>query len=347
MSVNTIKLTHKNNLWLQVALHLLVWGILFAFPLIFTSGESPRSTIIYIKNWLPLFFSAIIFYINYFYLIDRFLFRNQVLPFILLNILIILILMPCMELVLEQLPGKHHFRRFQQWRTPFLFRAGLSLMLTAGVSVAIRSTQRWIRAEAEKKNKENENLKSELNSLRYQLQPHFFFNSLNNIYALVDLAPEKAKQSIHGLSKLMRYLLYESNVDKVELADEIAFLKSYINLMQLRVNTNVHIEYVFPNPIPSKKIAPLMFIPLAENAFKHGISASQPSFINLRMEANNNQVSFQIINSNYPKSSTDKAGSGIGLENLKKRLDLIYPANYTFEQIVSDQVFETKLIISL
>lgn len=170
-----------------------------------------------------------------------------------------------------------------------------------------------------------EKLQSELKHLKYQLQPHFFFNSLNNIYAMVDISPENAKKAIHNLSKMMRYFLYETNEEKVPLTKEIQFLLKYIDLMKLRFSNNTLVQTSFEEDLPEIEIAPLLFIAIVENAFKHGVSATQPSTITFGLEIENDLIKFTSVNKNFPKTDEDKSGSGIGLENLKKRLELIYP----------------------
>lgn len=343
----------KNTILNKVALHLLVWGILFGFPILFTPGGTPLSSV-YIRTVLPLLFTALVFYINYFILIDRILFKQHIVLFIISNLLLILLCTWGQEWIKDLMwdsrrggggsgprGGRNAFHNY------LLFRSAFSLALTVGVSVATRMVQRWIQMEAEHKNRETEQLKSTLSHLQYQIQPHFFFNSLNNIYSLIDISPEKAKESVHKLSKLMRYLLYDAKAEFVPLSDEITFLKNYIQLMRLRLTDKVNVQYDLPELPPGVEIAPLLFIPLVENAFKHGVSASQPSFIFVKMRIENtHQIVFWVENTNFPKDESDKGGSGIGIENLKKRLELLYPNYHVFKQEVQDGVFRSELVIT-
>ncbi|MFW2476991.1 MAG: sensor histidine kinase [Sediminibacterium sp.] len=221
----------------------------------------------------------------------------------------------------------------------------LSYMAPLLFSIALKSTQRWVKTEAERKEATNFKLASELQHLHYQLQPHFFFNSLNNIYAMVDISPEQAKKSIHSLSKLMRYMLYETNVELVPLSKEIEFLIKYIELMKLRVSEKTTITYSFPSEETGIKIAPLLFISLIENAFKHGISASKTSNIDIKMSAEEDKVLFTVVNDSFPKNLNDKSGSGIGILNLEKRLKLLYSGQYQFETSEKDNRFIAHLEI--
>ena len=209
----------------------------------------------------------------------------------------------------------------------------------------MKTTKRWEKTEAERKEATNFKLQSELQHLHYQLQPHFFFNSLNNIYSMVDFSPEEAKSSIHSLSKLMRYMLYETNMELVPLSKEIDFMKKYITLMKLRVSDKTTVNFNFPSEETEFNIAPLLFISLIENAFKHGVSASKESSINIQMNCKEKTVIFTVENDNFPKKTDDKSGSGIGLQNLEKRLQLLYPNKHIFETTIKNNRFIATLEI--
>lgn len=194
------------------------------------------------------------------------------------------------------------------------------------------------------KDLERQRLESELQYLKYQLNPHFFMNTLNNICALVDLNTEQAKKTIIELSKLMRYVLYEANKNQISLEHEIQFLENYIALMKLRYIDNLNIRTEFPVVVPCVQIPPLLFISLLENAFKHGVSYQEPSFIEVRIELADEGVIFNCKNSKHTHAHKD-AYHGIGIDNIKKRLHLLYGNNYTFTTNESENCFEVLLII--
>ena len=329
--------------------HLLVWLMLFSMPYLLSYGQAQDLNRVIAHFWIPLVFSAIIFYLNYFVLIDRFLFPKKMIHFIILNVTIILFFLVIKEYIEEtffQELLKKRSTDSEDGKPPFkmfIYVQSLSYMAPLLFSIALKSTKRWVKTEAERKEAANFKLKSEIQHLRYQLQPHFFFNSLNNIYSMVDISPEQAKSSIHSLSKLMRYMLYETNVEQILLSKEIDFMKKYIDLMKLRVSDKTIVNYHFPSEETGTKIAPLLFISLIENAFKHGVSASNDSSIEINMTCEKNKVLFTIKNDNYPKQTTDKSGSGIGLQNLEKRLQLLYPNKYSFETSVKDNRFLVNL----
>jgi len=300
--------------------------------------------------WVPLIFSSVIFYGNYFLLIDRFLFTKKMLLFVLINLGLIIIFIFLKEIIEE-----HFFSELIKKRNEnraegppfkmFIYVQVFSHMAPLFFSIAVKSTKRWVKTEAERKEAINIKLKSELQHLHYQLQPHFFFNSLNNIYALVDISPEQAKSSIHSLSKLMRYMLYETNVESILLSKEIDFMKKYIDLMKLRVSDKTVVNYDFPTEEKGIIIAPILFISLIENAFKHGVSASKESLIKIKLSIEDHTVYFVIENDNFPKKTEDKSGSGIGLLNIQKRLELLYPNKHSFNTFVKDNRFVAQLII--
>ncbi len=174
---------------------------------------------------------------------------------------------------------------------------------------------------------EKQNLEQQLEYLRYQINPHFFMNTLNNIHALVDIDPEQAKSTIRELSKMMRFVLYEGNKKTVPLSSELSFLRNYITLMGLRYTDKVDITLQLPETIESGEVPPLLFVTFVENAFKHGISYQQQSFIEIQGFINNGKFAFHCRNSKRVESG-EKTG-GVGLRNVRQRLDLIYGSRYS------------------
>ena len=340
---------HRNRN-INVFSHILVWLVLFSIPYILSYGQEQDINRIIAHFWIPLLFYAIIFYLNYFVLIDRFLFAKKTLLFILINLIIIALFIIIKEQIEDRLFVDLIKKRSNADGVgpPFkmiLYVQMLSYMAPLLFSIAIKTTQRWVKTETERKEALNFKLQSELQHLHYQLQPHFFFNSLNNIYSMVDISPEQAKKSIHSLSKLMRYMLYETNMELVPLSKEIDFMKKYIDLMKLRVSDKTVVSYHFPSEDTDIKIAPLLFISLIENAFKHGVSASKASEINIELSVQDNTVFVTIENDNFPKKTDDKSGSGIGLNNLEKRLQLLYPNKYSYTSDVKNNRFFVTLKI--
>ncbi|UMB61202.1 histidine kinase [Lutibacter sp. A80] len=340
---------HKNKI-ITLFSHLIVWIVLFCLPYILSYGQEQDINRVIAHFWIPILFYAIIFYVNYMLLVDRFLFAKKTLIFVLINMAMI-----ALFILLKEQIEDHLFVDFIKKRNsgegggpPFkmtIYIQMLSYMAPLLFSVAIKTTKRWAETEAKRKEADNIKLQSELQHLHYQLQPHFFFNSLNNIYSLVDISPDQAKKSIHSLSKLMRYMLYETNIELISLSKEIDFMKKYIDLMKLRVSDKTVVNYNFPSKESGIKIAPLLFISLIENAFKHGVSASKESEINIDLAIEGTTVVFNVVNNNFPKKINDKSGSGIGLQNLEKRLKLLYAGKYSFKTSVENNLFLVHLSI--
>ncbi|MDW7693838.1 sensor histidine kinase [Flammeovirgaceae bacterium SG7u.111] len=334
---------------MTLILHLLVWGIVFSMPFL-SNDKSPKDLVDYMLRVNPLLFFAFIFYVNYFYLIKKVLFAKKVWVFLLINLginLICLFFMDELRVFYESLQETEPNRRGPGPLVMFL-TLFIACSMTTGISVAIKITNEWLRTESERKEIEKEKLTSEILNLKNQLNPHFFFNTLNNIYSLIIQDQDKAQDAVYQLSKLMRYLLYDSDEQYVSLEREIHFMKHYIDLMKLRVSDNVRVEHHFPENVTDYKVAPLLFISLIENSFKHGVNPSDPSEIYMDMRINENEeLVFNIKNTSYPKKDNDRSGSGIGLENIEKRLKLLYPDKHTFEIEDGKKYFECKIALSL
>ena len=216
------------------------------------------------------------------------------------------------------------------------------LMISANLGV------KYVCHAAEEREKlktlENENLGQQLQYLRYQINPHFFMNTLNNIHALVDIDPVKAKTSILELSKLMRYLLYEGARPTIPISKEVEFLKQYVALMRMRYADDLEVYMELPEGISEGEVPPLVFVTFVENAFKHGISYEGRSFISVSMSVKGRRLSFRCVNSMHPAPAVDKC-SGIGLENVRKRLTLLYGSDYSMDIAEKDGMYDLHLEI--
>ncbi|MBD0851149.1 sensor histidine kinase [Maribacter arenosus] len=343
----------KRKKYLFPLLHVLAWLILFSMPYLLSQGQNQDSQVVtrtLVHTWVPLFFYAFIFYVNYFFLIHKFLFREKTLLFFLINVILIGSFVWANHVLkgyLTELFVINHNPINKPPRKIFWYLDFFASLVPLAFSIALKTTERWLKNEAEQKEAKNVKLQSEIQHLKYQLQPHFFFNALNNIYSLVDYQPETAKKTIHSLGKLMRYLLYDTETEKVPLEKEIDFMTQYIELMKLRFSDKIKISYTFPKSVPNIEIVPLLFITLVENAFKHGVSAGKSSDLSFGLEVEGTNLTFTASNPNTPKNTSDKSGSGIGLENLEKRLQLLYPDQHHFDYKVEDGIFTAILTLEI
>lgn len=244
----------------------------------------------------------------------------------------------------EMFPGLHNPPdQIKPWYVNMVNNVLVSI-LVIGFNAAIKLMVKWQKEEQKNRILEKEKLQAELAFLRNQVSPHFFMNTLNNIHALIDIDSENAKEVIVKLSRLMRYLLYDSEEGKTTLGTELEFIKSYVELMKLRLLPNIEINLIFPKEIPDIQIPSLLFISLIENAFKYGISYRGNSFIEIEMKIGTDALDFKIRNSVHHHEQREGAG-GLGLSNLKKRLELLFENNFTFTTDERDSIFEARIII--
>ena len=195
---------------------------------------------------------------------------------------------------------------------------------------------------------EKQDLERQLEYLRYQVNPHFFMNTLNNIHALVDINPERAKTTIVELSKMMRYILYEGDKKLIPVQREALFLKNYIELMRLRYSSRVSINLDIPEMMPDVMLPPLLLIIFVENAFKHGVSYAAPSFIDIKVTVTQEMLQFKCRNSRQEqKPDEKKKKGGVGLANARRRLDLLFHDKYSLEIKEDDKEYDVQLEIPL
>jgi two-component sensor histidine kinase len=335
-------------------IHIICWGIVIFFPIFFTehSGDLIDDLGHYIRNTGVQISFLFAFYINYSFLISRYFFKDKKKLYFLLNVLVValsfLLMLLWREVFSDIFPDTGFRWHPHPPKWPMFFQYILSLILFVGLSLAIRMSERWQAAETARRDAEKSRAEAELKNLRNQLNPHFLLNTLNNIYALIAFDANKAQSVVEELSKLLRHVLYENQEDFVPLHKEAEFMRNYIELMRIRVTNNVDITtQIDISPDDTTPIAPLIFISLIENAFKHGISPSEPSYIKIRLTEENGDITCDIQNSNFPKKRNDKSGSGIGLEQVSKRLELMYPGHYTWERGVSSdgKDYSSKIVI--
>ena len=341
---------------IEALIHIIGWGMVFHFPFVMMTRSGFTITWMeYLRHGsiVPLSF-LIVFYCNYCFLIPRYLFEGRIRQYLLLNILLI----ACVT------AGVHFWQEYafhtyakadgesQRHIGPpkwiFIMRDFFSMILTVGLSAAIRLSGRWVQVEAARREAEKSRTEAELKNLRNQLNPHFLLNTLNNIYALIAFDTDKAQTAVQELSRLLRHVLYDNQQNFVTLGKEMDFIKNYIALMRIRLSSNVTVETRFDiRPDSPTEIAPLIFISLIENAFKHGISPTEPSHIRIYFSENVHEVRCEITNSYHPKSEADKSGSGIGLEQVGKRLELTYPGRYEWKHGISEDGKEYKSVLTI
>ena len=225
------------------------------------------------------------------------------------------------------------------------FFGGLLLM---GMNLGVKLYFKTQEDREQREKLEKQDLERQLEYLRYQVNPHFFMNTLNNIHALVDINPERAKTTIVELSKMMRYILYEGDKKLIPVQREALFLKNYIELMRLRYSSRVSINLDIPEMMPDVMLPPLLLIIFVENAFKHGVSYAAPSFIDIKVTVTQEMLQFKCRNSRQEqKPDEKKKKGGVGLANARRRLDLLFHDKYSLEIKEDDKEYDVQLEIPL
>ena len=226
--------------------------------------------------------------------------------------------------------------------TPEVMKLVMGLLML-GVNLGVKYYLKSIRGERRMQELQAENLGRQLETLRYQINPHFFMNTLNNIHALVDIDPEQAKASIEEFSKLMRHVLYEGDQPTIPLAKETEYLRHYVSLMQLRYADTVRIDLSLPEEDGGAEIPPLVLASFVENAFKHGISYEKPSFVHVSVSVEGGKIVFRCSNSLQGSAQSEQ--NGVGLTNVRGRLDLLYGNEYTLSIDQSGEVYDIILLL--
>lgn len=227
------------------------------------------------------------------------------------------------------------------------FFDGLNLIFAIFVAYSIRSSEQINNLKKLQQEAEVARQQAELKSLRNQISPHFLLNTLNNIYALAAISAERTQGAMMQLSRLLRHTLYDNQSEMVTLRSEADFITSYIDLMKLRLAANVRIETSIDIDQNSRTmVAPLLFISLIENAFKHGVAGTASCIISVSLHEGNGSIVCDIINSNHPKQSSDRSGHGIGLNLVRQRLETIYPGQYEWiKGVEADGLYHSKITI--
>ena len=325
----------KSYLWL---LHIAIWVVLFGMPFFSPRPGHPLHGGVDYVRFIPTLASfLVVFYVNYFYLIRKYLYDRKFGKFILSNILLVAIVSILVHLThrlvfpLPANPPRPIRPRTALDTLSFVTRNTMIYFAIICVAIAVKMTERWYEEENKRKELEKASAEAELAALKSQVNPHFLFNTLNNIYSLIQIDQDKAQEAVHDLSGMLRYVLYDSEKPTVSLSSETLFLKDYIKLMSMRCSPDVKLDISLPEGASERQIAPMLFIPLVENAFKHGISPSEPSSIRVDLHEDGNSIVCLVENTAFPKDDSDRSGSGIGIKNLCRRLDMLYPGKYSFE----------------
>lgn len=295
-------------------------------------------------------FNMMVAYMNYFIFLPRFLEKKKVGQYLLeFSIPFIILMFLRVHLQRYVVDGYTHQVHFFYTTTFIVQAAATSLFIVIFVAM-LRFAKEWFEFEAKKKEVENEKLQAELNFLKAQINPHFLFNTLNNLYYLAYSQSPNTTEVIAKLSQMMRYMIYDTNHLKVLLSKEIEYMQNYISLERLRLSNQIPIDFTIQGNVHDIRITPLIFITFLENAFKHGVSGNDTeAWVKASIVVNGNTCTYKVENSKHNAVKTDATGkSGIGLQNVERRLALSYPDRHTLaiEETPERYSVELKLVLS-
>lgn len=327
-----------------------IFLVLFGMPVIFTRTGSSISWQHVYKIWLDHSLLLPVFFINHWLLVPRLLFRKQALVYMLVVVLLVL----CVAFGYRYFEQKVFVKKTTQTEktekrpepVPPYAELLMFSILIVGVDTGLRMTRRWNEIEEKKQMLELKNTEMQLSVLKSQVSPHFFMNTLNNIYALVDCDTPGAKVAVMKLSKLMRYMLYENDREAVKLSKEFEFLNSYIDLMKLRYADGLTVHVVIDESLLNELIPPMLFICYIENAFKHGISYRHENSIQISFVKKENKLHFSCVNSKATDSEKRPKG-GLGLINNQNRLNLLFGNDFKLDVTDAENSYKIELEIPL
>lgn len=299
-----------------------------------------------------------LYYLNSGVLVPRLLYRQKLAKFILLHMAILILLLSIsfiydiwahvaegiLKAINAKIEGKLQIRLSGLSLDSNLF---LVACLLVGLSTSISITRIWQKDLLRSQQLVQKQLDSELSFLKAQIHPHFFFNTMNNIYSLTFIDVESSRASLHKLSRMMRYLLYETQNDRSSLQREIAFVKDYVELMQLRVNKITTVKFEEPGIITEKSIAPMILLPFVENAFKHGIHSVKESLIQVKIRQDGDLLILEVENTLWDRREQEIDDGGIGLSNTMRRLELIYAKQYKLHYGPGEDNYSVRLELEL
>lgn len=359
---------------LRIMLHILIWTVIMVLP-VYSAKRFQTGSNFLVFYYSITAISAVIFYINYLFLVPVLFFHKKRYRYLIALIILLFLFYFISDFANEKISayiskqdnseqfitqpgeeGRPKLPPLQTRRPRFIIAVPnahfigyiTSSLFMVFLSLGLRVLERQSKIEKIQEDMERAKLNAELAFLKNQISPHFFFNTLNNIYSLSTSSPEDAQRAILKLSKMMRYLLYDSEDGDTKLSNEIELITSYIDLMKLRLEEKYNLRVTLPGEYEDYRMPPLLFIPFIENAFKHGVSFREDSFIEISLAVADKRIVFRTLN--RITVSPDKTGlesSGIGLNNVRKRLDLLFPAKHTLELNKTESTFEVLLKIDL
>jgi len=315
----------------EVLLHTAFWAVYVSFIInhitSYQTGPQIHWGRVLLASLISVSYLIVLSYLNYFYLIPAFLLRKKIGGFI-ISFVGCFAVLTLVRVGIETLAFGRSWETKSPARTQIIIQSTISDLFIVLFIGLLRFAADWVEFDTHRRQLETEKLNAELKFLKAQVNPHFLFNTLNNLYYLSTIKSDTAPLVISKLSEVMRYMIYDSNQEKIELAKEIEYMQHYMGLERLRLRDGVPLEFKVAGRTDIL-ISPLILITFLENAFKHGvINGNDQCWIKARLEVNENRLVYTIANSKIKTVSYPADGEGIGLKNVKRRLDLSYPGKH-------------------
>lgn len=327
--------------------HLLGWAVLFGGWYYFRYQDYPPET-----GWLITLVKvadlALMVYITNYFLIPRLLYKKRYLLFIVVFIIVVFSF-SLFKMYLEgQIMNRPQLFYFWDRFKVRVYDNVIPHFLLVSTGAAFKLIMDYARAQRRLGEVSKEKAEAELNFLKSQINPHFLFNSLNSIYFLIDKQNTSARETLLQFSGLLRYQLYDCNEPTIEIEKEVAYLQDYIRLQQLRKDQQYEVKVAIGEEVSGFRITPLLLIPFVENAFKHiSHHQHQRNFVQVALSRENGTFSFAVENSRDSHQRSTEPQSGIGLNNVKRRLELLYPGQYELQIDHNDSTFKVALNLHL
>jgi two-component system, LytTR family, sensor kinase len=327
------------------AFHILGWFFIAIIPYLFTGNQSRfalNNIVIWTKGFI---FSIALFYLFYGYVIKVFLKSDALIRFFIIAFLFFSAFL-ALEITADYFTW-HIIKPDFRYNTPGkIFNNIFINGFIVSMALLVLLIENWFYTQKYQQEIEKEKLESELKMLRFQVNPHFLFNTLNNIYSLVYKKSDSAPEAILKLSALMRYMLYESEGSRVALSKELDYLQNFVELQRLRLVSNQQVKMIVEGDADGYEIAPLLLVPFIENAFKHGTRASKDTTINISILINAGLLTFSCVN-DFDPGMISQVNSGIGMNNVKKRLEMLYNGRYNLNIDMADSRYKVILTLEL
>jgi two-component system LytT family sensor kinase len=356
-----MKILNRSNIFILV--HFFCWlilavGVLYSHP---TDLDITVTNDFWVRQTVLLFILMAVFYLNMHLLIPRLLTKNKVITYVLIIVALLVTITLINNFVSSAFNLKPfvfnrphpnfpdgrqgHPARHGRFDT---FVPGMNLLMI-GLGITISFIQKWQQEVILRQQLEQEKTATELTLLKAQINPHFFFNTLNTIYSYTLSDGDVARTAITNLSKMMRYVLYDAAGRQTPLSKEIAFIKEYTELMKLRITNKTTVLLQVQERVSDAMVAPMLFLPFVENAFKHGVSSVNEGHISIWIIQNAQEVELIVKNTTYESRRTSEDESnGIGILNTTRRLDLLYPEKYTLTTgMINETEYQVKLKLTI